>query len=260
MKQSFDNIDNGQSFYFGNTAEDYARYRDIYPESMYRKLLNSGIIQGDILDVGTGSGVLPRNLCHAGARFFATDISPEQIAQARSLSQAMNITYAASPAEQSPFGQQQFDLVTSCQCFWYFDVPKFAAELQRILKPGGRFCNIIMEWLPGESEILAGTEELVLKYNPAWSGNGYEVKPYEFPLWAQGTFELETLIEYKENLRFTTDSWCGRIRSCRGIGATLPPTTVAEFDRDLRKFLAPHATDGDFMLPHFIRIEILKRT
>ncbi len=258
MEQSFETIDNGQSFYFGNTAEDYAKYRDIYPESMYRKLLDCGIVQGDILDVGTGSGVLPRHLCHSGAGFFATDISPEQIEQARALSANKDIVYAVSPAEKSPFGKRKFDLVTACQSFRYFNVPEFAAELQRILKPGGRFCNIIMEWLPKESGILAETEELVLKYNLAWNGNGYEVKPYTVPSWIQGVLKLEKLIEYRENLCFTVDAWCGRMRSCRGIGATLPPSAVADFDRDLREFLTPYAVDGILTLPHFIRMEILK--
>ena len=98
-------IDGGRSFDFGRTAADYAKFRDIYPESMYRKLLDSGIVRSgmNILDVGTGSGVIPRHLAASGARFYASDLSAEQIAEARRLSRGMPIVYAVAPAEHSPF-------------------------------------------------------------------------------------------------------------------------------------------------------------
>ena len=31
-----DNMDNGGEFDFGKTASDYSKYRDIYPDSMYK--------------------------------------------------------------------------------------------------------------------------------------------------------------------------------------------------------------------------------
>ena len=34
------NIDNGREFDWGRTSEDYAKYRDIYPEEFYRRLLD----------------------------------------------------------------------------------------------------------------------------------------------------------------------------------------------------------------------------
>ena len=77
-------IDNGRSFDWGRTSADYARYRDIYPEEFYQKLLHMDIgTKGQkILDIGTGTGVLPRNLYRYGAAFTGIDISENQIAQA----------------------------------------------------------------------------------------------------------------------------------------------------------------------------------
>ena len=76
-------IDAGKAFDWGRTSMEYARYRDIYPEKSYRKVIDRGLcVKGQrVLDLGTGTGVLPRNLYSYGAEWTGTDISPEQIEQ-----------------------------------------------------------------------------------------------------------------------------------------------------------------------------------
>ena len=64
-----ENIDKGKEFDFGLTSDYYAKYRDIYPKSMYDKLISFGIgkVGQKILDLGSGTAVLPVNLAHTGA-------------------------------------------------------------------------------------------------------------------------------------------------------------------------------------------------
>lgn len=80
-------IDDGKAFDWGRTSKDYAKYRDIYPEIFYKKIVDRGLcIEGQsVLDLGTGTGVVPRNMYKYGARWTGTDISPEQIEQAKRL-------------------------------------------------------------------------------------------------------------------------------------------------------------------------------
>ena len=80
-------IDNNNSFDFGKTSDNYALFRDIYPQSMYDKLIEMGIgKEGQrILDLGSGTAVLPMNLYHTGAIFTAADIAENQIAVGKRL-------------------------------------------------------------------------------------------------------------------------------------------------------------------------------
>ena len=95
-------IDGGKPFDWGRASVDYARYRDIYPPLFYEKILARGLCQNGqrVLDLGTGTGVLPRHLYAYGARWTGTDISREQIEQAKRLSVGMDIAYEALPAEE----------------------------------------------------------------------------------------------------------------------------------------------------------------
>lgn len=52
-----DHIDHGKSFDWGRTSENYAKYRDIYPDVFYEKIIKMGLcVEGQrVLDLGTGS-------------------------------------------------------------------------------------------------------------------------------------------------------------------------------------------------------------
>ena len=167
-------IDNGKFFDWGRTSQDYAKYRDIYPEIFYQKLLerNIGKTGQKILDLGTGTGVLPRNMYQYGAEWTGIDISENQIAQAKLLSaqQEMQIDFQTVSAENVNFPENTFDAVTACQCFWYFKPEILMPVLKKILKSEGKLLLLQMEWLPFEDEIAQASENLVLKYNPDWTG------------------------------------------------------------------------------------------
>lgn len=75
------NIDCGQAFDFGKTSDDYAKYRDIYPQKFYDEILSLGLCSDgqNVLDIGTGTGVIPRNMYKYGAKWTGVDISENQI-------------------------------------------------------------------------------------------------------------------------------------------------------------------------------------
>ena len=256
-----DNIDNEKSFDFGRTSDDYFRYRNIYPKSMYDKLIMSGIGKKGqkILDLGSGTAVLPLNMYRTGAVFTASDISENQIRCGRQLvldKGIDNIEFRVCSAEDTGFEDSSFDAVTAVQCFHYFNADKAADEIQRILKPEGLFCKIFMDWLPYEDKLIAGTEALVLKYNPDWSGGGFREYKYSYPSWAEGKFLIETIHSYNTVLSFEKEAWIGRIRTCRGVGASLSEDRITAFENEYRELLSNY--EEPLSLKHQIHIEIYR--
>lgn len=258
MKLSY--IDDGKEFDFGKTSEQYARYRDIYPDSMYEKLIQFGIGKAGqkILDLGSGTAILPMRLYHTNAAFVSTDISENQVAVGKRLSasKGMNIEFKVCSAENTGFPKNTFDVVTAVQCFQYFDAAKATNEIRRILKPNGVFCKIFMDWLPKQDKKIAEMEQLVLKYNPKWNGSDFEKYRYHYPNWAEGNFDIETIHSYNTTLTFTKESWIERVKTCRGVGASLPKEQIVAFAKEYLTLLSEEILH----LRHQIHIEIYRVT
>ena len=258
-------IDNGKPFDWGRTSEDYAKFRDIYPDEFYQKITDLGLcVKGqDVLDIGTGTGVLPRNMFRYGANWTGTDISPEQIAQAVRLSQeaGMEIVYRAVPTEELDFPDESFDVITACQCFWYFDHAKILPMLHKFLRPDGRLVILYMAWLPFEDEIAGASEGLVLRYSPDWSGAGERVHPIDIPEVAYDYFALEHHEEYRLDVPFTRESWHGRMKACRGVGASLSDEQLADWEREHWKMLGEKLKGRNeiFEVKHYAALAVLKK-
>ena len=256
-----EHIDKGNEFDFGRTSADYARFRDIYPQSMFEKLISFGIGKKGqmILDLGSGTAVLPINLSHTGAQFFSTDISENQTAHGERLVREKgldNIRFRVCPAEDTGFDDGFFDAVTAVQCFHYFDTEKAAKEIHRVLKPGGKFAKIFMDFLPREDDVIAEMERTVLRYNPRWNGAGFEKYRYRYPAWAGGKFDIETIHSYNVTIPFTQEEWLGRIRTLRGVGASLTDEKIREFEEEYRAILSKY--DDVLRLKHQIHLEIYR--
>lgn len=260
MNISDKNIDGGKAFDWGKTSADYAKFRDIYPQEFYDKILSRKLCMNGqrVLDIGTGTGVLPRNLYRYGAKWTGTDISKNQINQAKILSQGMDIDYFALPAENIEFPENSFDVITACQCFWYFHHEQMMPKLFHMLKPGGRILVLYMAWLPFEDKIAGASEELVLKYSPAWSGAGETVHPIYIPDCYQEHFQLVSHEEYLLKVPFTRESWNGRMKACRGIGASLKEEEIALWEQEHLKLLAEIAP-AEFQVLHYGAIAELKK-
>ena len=57
MEISNEKIDSGKAFDWGKTSADYARYRDIYPQIFYEKIIERNLCLSwqKVLDIGTGT-------------------------------------------------------------------------------------------------------------------------------------------------------------------------------------------------------------
>jgi SAM-dependent methyltransferase len=153
------------------------------------------------------------------------------------MSEGLSIDFRVAPAERTPFPSASFDVLTAGQSWLYFDKARAIEETGRLLVPGGALLTCHLCWLPRADPIARATEELVLAHNPRWSGADWSGNVPARPGWAAGHFRVRAFFFYDVPLPFTREAWRGRIRACRGVGATLSPEEVRRFDAEHAELL-----------------------
>jgi SAM-dependent methyltransferase len=93
----------------------------------------------DALDFGCGHGMAAVVLARAGARATAFDLSGGYVREARERARANGVTVDVLQAdgEQLPFPAGSFDAVWGSAILHHLDGDRAAAELHRVLRPGG---------------------------------------------------------------------------------------------------------------------------
>ncbi|CCD97011.1 hypothetical protein BRAO375_850004 [Bradyrhizobium sp. ORS 375] len=96
----------------------------------------------DVLDIGCGRG----GTVHTLLSYFhprevtGIDLTPENIAFCRRAVDAPRSRFLEGDAEQLPFADQSFDVVTNVESsHCYPHIARFYAEVARVLRPGGTF-------------------------------------------------------------------------------------------------------------------------
>lgn len=263
--------DGGRPIDWSHTSVDYAAHRPGPPGRLYDMLaaLGVGLPGQDLLDLGTGTGLVARSFARRGCRVSATDIAPGQIDAARveAAAEGLTVDFQVAPAEACPFADARFDVVTASQCWLYFDPDRAMAEVTRVLRPGGVLVTTHFSWLPEAGSVARGSEDLVLRHNPAWTGADWSGRIPEVPAWSKGRAEVTAMFWFDEDVPFTRESWRGRMRACRGVGATLSADEVAAFDEEHRvllerlappEFLVRHRVDAHLFRP--LRAEVPRGT
>ncbi|GFF63981.1 trans-aconitate 3-methyltransferase [Aspergillus lentulus] len=154
----------------------YAAFRPTYSKQLYSAVLayHRGPSK-TALDLGTGHGLVARELSPHFQQVLASDPSAGMIQEARQLSAGFpNITFHQERAEECPFAADaQVDLVTAAQSSHWFDYAKLWPEMRRIVRSGGtlafwgykdhvlvsysRATSIINEYAYGQDPWLLGS-------------------------------------------------------------------------------------------------------
>lgn len=104
------------------------------------------------LDIATGGGHVAKAVAPHVAHVVATDITPTMLRTAREhliTSGVGNVSYVLADAENLPFLEASFDIVTCRLAAHHFpDMKLFVEECARVLRPGGKFVlvdNVVPE-------------------------------------------------------------------------------------------------------------------
>ena len=220
--------------HFNTQAKLYAEYRPDYPVELFEFIAATAYGHKLAWDCATGNGQAAVGLAKHFERVIATDISAEQIAQAKPFPR---IEYLVTPAERSGLADGSVDAVTITQALHWLDLPRFYEEVDRVSKPGGLFVATVYS-----DPILddAEADRILQHYNkvvvgPYWPAErklvdeAYANIPFPFPEIETPRLTMErvwTLTELAGYLR----SWSATVRYTEQ-NAVNP---VLQFEADMR--------------------------
>lgn len=245
---------------FGKTAADYSRYRAGFPDVFFEKLnaYGLGVWGQQLLDLGTGTGTLARGFAQRGCNVTALDPAQALLDAARELDRqaGVQVKYVLGHAEETGLPAQHFDVVTAGQCWHWFDRPKAAQEVMRVLIPGGHMVIAHFDWIPLPGSVVEATEEVLNPHNDkAWNPGlmyGYSVGVY--PLWLRDLtdagFRNVQFFGFDHDVPYSHEAWRGRVRASSGLAARLGSQKVQEIDAELARMLTTRFPDEPLLVPH----------
>ncbi len=120
--------------HFSKQAADYARFRPSYRRELFDYLASIAPSRHLAWDCGTGNGQAAVGLASVFDAVIATDASEKQITNA---TLHERVGYRVAPAEGSGIDSGTIDLIMVAQALHWFELGRFYAEAQRVLKPDG---------------------------------------------------------------------------------------------------------------------------
>ncbi|HEV2237467.1 MAG TPA: methyltransferase domain-containing protein [Ktedonobacterales bacterium] len=149
------------------------------------------------LDVSTGGGHTALALAPHVARVTASDLTPTMLAAARAFLTAQGVTnadYVVADAERLPFLTATFDLVTvRIAPHHYSDVRAAAAEMARVLRPGGRF--VLVDTVAPEDPALDAFMNAI-----EWRRDPTHVSNYTETEWRAMVAEAGLVVTHAEHI------------------------------------------------------------
>ena len=157
-----------------------------------------GLVEGKVLDVGTGPGTLVRELARRlpGLQVYGIDLSEDMIGLARAHARREQleerVQFESSDVAHLPFPDHSFDVVVSTISMHHWsELLQPLRELYRVLRPGGRV------WIYDFRFVKAQTVEKALARTP-FAENLFEhtlVQTGFFPFALYQRFALQKMAE-----------------------------------------------------------------
>lgn len=235
---------------FSERSELYAKYRPSYPKELFEYIFSFAEESDHAWDCATGNGQAAVVLADHFKKVEASDISAAQLEKAV---HKPNIHYHLAPAEQTPFANDTFDLITVAQAYHWLNRKEFYKEATRVGKPNA----VVAVW----TYSLFQTEEEEINRiinhfywdltHPYWDAarkyveDGYQTIEFDFAPLPSKEFFIE-LSYTKEEFRGYLSTWSGVQAYTKKKGASPLPLIENDLDRiwnneEQKKFRFPLA-------------------
>jgi len=227
---------------FGEAAADYAASTvHAKGESLARLV---ALVQPQpswrVLDVATGAGHTALAFAPLVSKVTASDITDQMLAEAKRLAGERglgNVKTARAKAEDLPFPDMSFDLVTCRLAAHHFDKPRaFVAEAFRVLLPGG-ILALVDNISPDEHKLARAYNDFEKLRDPSHG------RCLGLAEWTTLLADTGFTVEYREHMDQPIEfaPWTARMRCDAPTVARLKGLLGEE---PLRSFLRPREGDG----------------
>jgi ubiquinone/menaquinone biosynthesis C-methylase UbiE len=155
---------------FSDRVENYAKYRPHYPDATLEFIREIVPRSAKIADVGSGTGILTKQLLDAGYEVYAIEPNgPMRAESERSMDADPRFHSVEGSAESTTLPDQSIDFIASAQAFHWFDHAKAKVEFRRILKPRQLVALIWNERLANASTFSRKYEAFLRRGAPEYS-------------------------------------------------------------------------------------------
>ena len=206
---------------FNDKADLYESSRPTYPKEIYTFLAAQCPSRTLVWDSACGNGQAAIGLAEEFDKVYATDVSEEQIANAK---KHPKITYVVAPSEKTDLQNESCDLVCVAQALHWLNYELFWPEVNRVLKPNGVFAAIGYNWPSINKEIDQAILTSFMKViEPYWAPqnkllwNHYRDIEFPFNKIASPDFHMQLQWNFNELFNFL-HTFSATRRCIDGIG------------------------------------------
>ena len=243
MKASIDN--------FSTASAQYAQFRPDYPLELYHYLYARVKHFDCAWDCGTGNGQVALVLGERFNQVQASDLSAAQIEQA---ALHPRIQYSVCRAEQSPYTDHQFDLITVAQALHWFDFGAFYAEVGRVAKPGA----LLAVWGYGLLSVHPEIDPWIQHFYRSTIGSYWDAERHHIDeAYVQITFPFSAVEQahFSIHKRWSLEQFCGYLGTWSSVKKYIQQHNEDPVARLLPQLQAWWPTDQalDIRFPIFLK-------
>ena len=201
-----------------------------------------------VADIGSGTGILTRQLLDLGAQVFAVEPNAEMRAIAEEdLAAWSGFISVDGSASQTSLPDKSVDMVFAAQAFHWFDPQAFKQECRRILRLDG---EVFLVWNQRElsSPVNRENEAVFREYCPNFKGysGGKAERPDDIAAFFPGGFETR---RFGHPLLYDREGFLSRACSASyALTGTSP--RYQDFIAALNALFSRHAKKGMLVLPN----------
>lgn len=224
-------------------AERYSNGRPDFHSEAIRKIKNRLGLRRKFdraLDIACGTGLSTKALLEIATEVYGTDASQEMVNLAACKER---IKYAVAPAEDQPFSDSSFDLITVCSGVHWFEIDKFLSEANRLLKSKAwlvLYENYFTAEMAGKNNLRHWFSDVYLRKYPSpprdnvYSWTNENLNRWNFMIVKEESFKNAVVLNKKQlTLYFTTQS---NVISAAEKGETTYEQVESWLDKELGLF------------------------